>query len=129
MGGRAKLGHDSGEENGLYYDDEGNLHTSLSDCVTVKEARVGLCYAWKGDNHGPHSYDEASGILKAVRGLYPNADVVASDAFDDFVAAAWEHRATLPVVTAEIGDTWIYGASTDPLRVARFRAASRLAAA
>ena len=26
-------------------------------------------------------------------------------------------RASLPVVTAEIGDTWIYGASTDPVKV------------
>jgi hypothetical protein len=32
----------------------------------------------------------------------------------------------LPVVTEEIGDTWIYGCSSDPLKVARYRAVSRL---
>src|SRR6185437_14630783 len=32
----------------------------------------------------------------------------------------------LPVVTAEVGDTWIYGVSSDPLKVARYRAMARL---
>ena len=41
-----------------------------------------------------------------VQRLFPNAEVTASDAFDDFVSAVWPHRASLPVVTAEIGDTW-----------------------
>ena len=35
---------------------------------------------------------------------------VPSDAFDDFVAKVWSVRHQLPVVEAEIGDTWIYGA-------------------
>lgn len=32
----------------------------------------------------------------------------------------------LPVVTQEMGDTWIYGISSDPLKVARYREISRL---
>ena len=46
--------------------------------------------------------------------------MVASDAFDDFVAAVLPAKASLPVVTAEIGDTWIQGASSDPLKVAQY---------
>src|SRR5262249_650724 len=36
------------------------------------------------------------------------------------------HREALPVVTQEIGDTWIYGISSDPLKVARYREVMRL---
>ena len=36
------------------------------------------------------------------------------------------HRDALPVVTEEIGDTWIYGVASDPLKVARYREVSRL---
>ena len=35
-------------------------------------------------------------------------------------------RDRLPVVTAEIGDTWIYGCASDPGKVARFRETMRL---
>jgi hypothetical protein len=114
-----------------YYHSDGSalrLSEDLGDCVTVTDARVALCYAWRDDNLGPHGYDEASAIFSSVQAMYPHANVTASDAFDDFVTEVWPHRASLPVVTAEIGDTWVHGASTDPLRIARFRAASRLAA-
>jgi hypothetical protein len=40
--------------------------------------------------------------------------VVASDAFDDFIADIAPYVATLPVVTAELGDTWMMGADADP---------------
>ncbi len=36
-------------------------------------------------------------------------------------------RDKLPVVTEEIGDTWIYGCASDPLKVARFRELSAAA--
>eukprot|EP00935_MAST-01C_sp_MAST-1C-sp1_P002549 g2549.t1 len=111
-----------------FEEDTPSLGTGLGDCVKVPEAHTALCYAWLSDNRGPHSYDQANGVFQQVQKLFPGAKVVASDAFDDFVQDVWEHRDSLPVVTAEIGDTWIHGASTDPFRIARFRAASRLAA-
>lgn len=55
--------------------------------------------------------------------------MVASDAFDDFVADVQPFLQHLPVVESEIGDTWIMGASSDPVKVARYRAASRARAA
>ena len=36
------------------------------------------------------------------------------------------YRDKLPVVSEEIGDTWIYGVGSDPLKVARFREVARL---
>jgi hypothetical protein len=35
-------------------------------------------------------------------------------------------RDKLPVVTQEIGDTWIHGCASDPLKVARYREVARL---
>ncbi len=36
------------------------------------------------------------------------------------------YRDKLPVVTEEIGDTWIHGCASDPLKVARYREMARL---
>ena len=36
------------------------------------------------------------------------------------------YRGSLPVVEAEIGDTWIHGVASDPLKVARYREVARL---
>src|SRR4029077_16083358 len=36
------------------------------------------------------------------------------------------HRASLPVLTNEIGDTWIHGEASDPMKLARYRAVARL---
>eukprot|EP00038_Savillea_parva_P009725 m.185439 g.185439 ORF g.185439 m.185439 type:complete len:909 (-) comp16452_c0_seq1:57-2783(-) len=99
---------------------------SMSDCVIVPAAHTALCYAWRGDNLGPHDSQDALSVFKTVESLFPNAHVVASDAFDDFVEDVLPVADTLPVVTAEIGDTWIQGADSDPLKVAQYRAASRL---
>ena len=95
-------------------------------CVSVEAAGVALCYAWKIDNSGPHTYNDSKLLFRAARDLYPGAVVVASDAMDDFVQDVLPFMASLPVVTQEIGDTWIMGASADPLKVALFRAASRV---
>jgi hypothetical protein len=124
------------------------------DCVENAASRTAICYAWRSDNQGPHAYDEALGIFQSVQKMFQNATVEASDAFDDFIAAVEPFKEQLPLVTAEIGDTWsecvttaiylfmqhaitcclrvliegacsVHGASTDPLKVALFRSASR----
>ena len=97
-----------------------------SDCVTMPAAGVAICYAWNSDNQGPHDFDDAMDIFDTVEKMFPNASVVASDAFDDFIRAVIPVKDLLPVVTAEIGDTWIYGADSDPLKVAQYRAVLRL---
>jgi len=94
-------------------------------CVPVAPAGVALCLAWRPDNTGPHGYFESQLLFDKVRLLFPNADVKASDGFDDFVAAITPYKKSLPVIKAEIGDTWVMGATADPLKVALYRAASR----
>jgi hypothetical protein len=91
-----------------------------------------LCAAWRGDNEGPHSPTEVRAIFDALRRRWPAAEVLASD-FDAFAAplaaAAVAGEVSLPVVTAEIGDTWIYGVASDPGKLSDYRALLRYAAA
>ena len=45
--------------------------------------------------------------------VFPNAKIVAST-FDNFTQYLEAARDKLPVVDAEVGDTWIFGAPSDP---------------
>src|SRR4051812_17336373 len=60
-----------------------------------------------------------------LRTLVPGAEVHAST-WDEFVPYMQAARSALPVVSDEIGDTWIHGCQSDPIKLAQFRAASRL---
>lgn len=78
-----------------------------------------------GDNEGPPSIADVERQYAELREQNPGANVVAST-MDGFAVPLWEARASLPVVTSEIGDTWIHGAGTDPAKVARYRVLSGL---
>ena len=60
-----------------------------------------------------------------LRKQFPNAEVTAAN-LTDIANAVEPYRGRLPVVTQEIGDTWIYGVPSDPLKVARYREVARL---
>ncbi len=70
----------------------------------------------KDDNGGPHTPEEIAEIYKRLRGTFPNATIRASSLTDIAVALA-PFRAQLPVVTQEIGDTWIHGVPSDPMKL------------
>jgi hypothetical protein len=77
------------------------------------------------DNSGPHTLEEIHAIYADLHQRFPNAQLIAGSLTD--VATAIEPlRASLPVVTDEIGDTWIYGAPSDPPKIARYREVARL---
>ena len=116
-----------GDEHVESVDDAERLQLGIGagDCVENAESKTAVCYAWRSDNQGPHAYEEALGIFTSIQKMFPKASVSASDAFDDFIRAVEPFKAQLPIVSAEIGDTWIHGASTDPLKVSLFRSASR----
>ncbi len=79
----------------------------------------------RNDNSGPHTSAEIAGIYARLRSEFPGASVEAATLNDAALAVA-PIRAQLPVVTGEIGDTWIYGAASDPGKIARFRELARL---
>eukprot|EP01065_Artemidia_motanka_P017968 TRINITY_DN2135_c0_g1_i2.p2 TRINITY_DN2135_c0_g1~~TRINITY_DN2135_c0_g1_i2.p2 ORF type:complete len:516 (+),score=167.33 TRINITY_DN2135_c0_g1_i2:1453-3000(+) len=75
-----------------------------------------LVYAFKTDNNGPHTAKEASATIKCLQKIYPGADIIGST-FDAYVSAVREFGTeTLPVVTSEMGDVWIYGLQADNLK-------------
>jgi hypothetical protein len=79
----------------------------------------------RGDNEGPHSQDEIRAIYTRLRQQFPGATIAAAT-LNDVAAALAPVREKLPVLTDEIGDTWIYGIPSDPPKVARYREAARL---
>jgi hypothetical protein len=84
-----------------------------------------LAFAHTGDNLGPQTADNAIASFAQLRERMPGARVIGST-LDAFAATLPPIRAQLPVVTGEIGDTWIHGVGSDPLKVARFRELCRL---
>lgn len=77
------------------------------------------------DNLGPHSYQQVNDIYKELHKKYPNAEIVAST-LDDVANEVLKIENLLPVITKELGDTWIHGVGSDPVLMAEFRALSRL---
>lgn len=84
-----------------------------------------LAFGHTSDNMGPQSVDEVLEVYRDKRSLFPGAQVFAST-LDAFAHKLESVRTTLPVVTAEIGDTWIHGVGSDPIKVSRYRELLRL---
>lgn len=72
------------------------------------------------DNSGPHSLDEVQAYYSVLRHQFPGAQIIATD-LSTVGRELQAVRNELPVITQEIGDTWIYGAGSDPGKVARYR--------
>lgn len=72
------------------------------------------------DNHGTPSAKKVLANLKAIQKQHPDYEIIAGS-MDDFADIIWEKRENLPVLTDEIGDTWIHGAASDPYKSAALR--------
>lgn len=77
-----------------------------------------------GDNDGPPSAEEVLRTWDELRSVYPGAELRAAS-LDDVAAAVRPVADRLPVLTGEIGDTWIHGIASDPPKVAAFRETCR----
>ena len=87
--------------------------------------KVAISINFTGDNHGPHSYGDVKAIYAGLHKRYPNARII-SGSFNEIAGELLAIQDQLPVVTSEIGDTWIYGFGSAPVRMAKFRALSAL---
>jgi len=60
----------------------------------------------------------------AAKNFFPGAEEVASS-FDEFLVGAAEYvnqnPSSLPILTGEIGDTWVYGCASDPKKVTEMK--------
>jgi hypothetical protein len=71
-----------------------------------------------------HVLQEVLSNYEILREQFPGAKLKASK-FEDFVEAVQPIRSQLPVVTKEIGDTWIQGIASDPKKMAMYRSFSQ----
>ena len=96
---------------------------SLHDCTLAPNTTHVLCFAFRTDNTGPPtSLQELDTYYQILREEYPQANVFAST-LDNFLANV--SISALPVVSGkEIGDNWIQGIASDPLKCSTYRAAS-----
>ncbi|MCB0976271.1 MAG: DUF5054 domain-containing protein [Acidimicrobiales bacterium] len=90
--------------------------------VVVPGCDVVLAFLHSGDNLGPPTADEVVAAYEVLGERYPGAEIRAStlSAFAEDLAASGAVSG-LPVVTAEIGDPWIFGAASDPQKVTAYR--------
>ncbi len=84
-----------------------------------------LAFAHTNDNHGAQSLEEVQKIYRDLREMFPKAQIIGStmDAFAEQLIAVQDQ---LPVIEQELGDTWIHGTASDPLKVSRYREMVRL---
>lgn len=84
------------------------------------DEQVCLEFAHAGDNDGPPSEAFLDDLYNRLAEKYPDAEIEAGS-LDDFALALRKVKDRLPVVEEEIGDTWIHGISSDPLKVAQYK--------
>ncbi len=87
--------------------------------------QVAVDIRFTNDNHGPHKPEAISNIYKELRNQFPNAQIQAST-LNEIAGEVAKIHDRLPVVDQEIGDTWIHGIGSDPLKISQFRELSRL---
>lgn len=80
-------------------------------------------FAHTGDNLGPQNAEQIIDIYDKLQKEYPDTIIKAATLND--VAKRITNLKNLPIITKEIGDTWIHGAGTDPKKLSRLRHAMK----
>ena len=99
--------------------------SGYGNAFPTPDGKEALYFGHSSDNFGPPDERGVAEIYANVRKAFPNADASAST-LDRFAEALIPFRESLPIVTQEIGDSWIHGVGTDPVKVAEYRALLRL---
>lgn len=77
------------------------------------------------DNHGPHSRRQVEQFYAQLAKQYPNAQILPVS-LNEVAREVEKVASSLPVITSEWGDTWMYGIASDPKKIADFRQLIRL---
>lgn len=81
-------------------------------------------FAHTGNNLGVQSSSKVVKIIENLQKKYPLAEIVIGD-LNDVAHAVLKIKDEFPVLTDEIGDTWIHGAGTDPRKNSEYRSLLR----
>lgn len=101
------------------------VESGYGSTFTIDGMEDSLAFAHTIDNLGPQSTQQVLDIYHSIQRSFPDAHVFASS-LNDFAGKLELIRQQLPLVTEEIGDTWIHGIGSDPLKVSQFRELLRL---
>ena len=96
-----------------------NYSASYGESTFLENGTV-LEFYHAHDNSAPPSPEELDTLYRDLAQKYPHAHIEAGT-MDEFAADIRQIRENLPLVESEIGDTWIHGITTDPLKVSQFR--------
>lgn len=72
------------------------------------------------DNHGAGSLEKEKARYSQIESKFPDYEVVGA-CLDDYAIKLWEVKDKLPIITDELGDTWIHGVATDPYKTGAVR--------
>jgi hypothetical protein len=100
-------------------------HRGYGGVARVPNSDLAIAMVVRDDDSGPHTLEEVHETYSALKGQFPNAQITPTN-LTEIANAVEPYRNSLPVVTGEIGDTWIHGIASDPLKVARYREVARL---
>jgi hypothetical protein len=73
----------------------------------VPGSDLAIAIVVRGDNSGPHTPQEIVNVYSDLSRRFPNADIIATG-LTEIANAIEPFRENLPVVTHEIGDSWIH---------------------
>jgi hypothetical protein len=100
-------------------------HHEYGAVMRVPGSDLAVAIVVADDNSGPHKPDEILKTCADLKHQFPNAQITATN-LAEIANAVEPFQTDLPVVKQEIGDTWIHGVASDPLKLARYREVARL---
>jgi hypothetical protein len=100
-------------------------HHGYGGVIPIPGSDFAVAMVVKDDDLGPQTLEEINQTYASLNLQFPNAIIIPTN-LTEIANAVEPHRGSFPVLTSEIGDTWIHGVASDPLKLARYREVSRL---
>jgi hypothetical protein len=100
-------------------------HPGYGGVVRLPDSDLAVAMVVRDDDSGPHTLEEIQQTYSGLGSRFPNAQIIPTG-LTEIANAVERYRGSLPVVTSEVGDTWIHGVASDPLKLARYREVARL---
>ena len=104
----------TGEEVLVQYDGTYGSSTAfegLEDVLVIENS---------ADNSGPPSMEEVLAVYRRLENEYPGSEILASD-LSSYARNIISKKDSFPLLTEEIGDTWIHGVGSDPKKVSHLK--------
>lgn len=87
--------------------------------IKIKGCEDVLVFAHTHDNSGPQSKEKILKVYEQLEKKYPEYEICAST-IDEYVRKLDQSELELPIISEEIGDTWIHGIASDPHKMRKY---------